>query len=120
MKNRLYPALFILLFNYTVYALPGKGINNFALKGIIIGKKDRTIWLTYPDYTGKKHNHVAHVKNGMFLFRGFISNPVQADLLSDRKSRSNNDSHYLEIFLSPGNMTVTLREGDFEHAKITG
>ncbi|HVV56058.1 MAG TPA: DUF4369 domain-containing protein, partial [Mucilaginibacter sp.] len=97
--------------------------NTFTLKGKFTGRSADTIFLTYRDTTGEKVEQSAVINNGSFFFKGYINSPFHADLTSNIRSTpasNSNASNFTEIFLSPGEMTIDLRENDFDRAKITG
>jgi thiol-disulfide isomerase/thioredoxin len=96
---------------------------NFILKGIIVCRQAHKIFLTYRDNSGSKVMLTAYIKNTEFVFRGFISSPVSAFIMSDIKVNPNSNrdvSNGTELFLSPGNMRIYLRENEFDKALITG
>ncbi len=112
------------LLSITILSHPQNKINtnNFILTGTVTGNIHKVI-LIYPDIPGHRHSYTIHVKNGHFVFKGYISSPVYAGIMNDDKVDPKNTadvSNYSELFLSPGNMTVTLRRGEFDQAKITG
>ncbi len=120
MKSQLCLLLIFIFCSCTDRTQKNKPLNIFILKGSIIGKNTHTIFLSYKDTAGKKIEDSARVNNGTFEFNGSIISPVFAELTTDAKKKSENDSHYTEFFLSPGNMTVSIKEDDFDQAKITG
>jgi hypothetical protein len=97
-------------------------ISNFILKGTFKGKHARAISLFYRNNSGKEIEYKTFLKNGAFAFRGFISSPVNATIMSDIKIKPNGPdvSNAVEVFLTPGNMMISLKENDFEHAILTG
>jgi len=100
-----------------------QAVPNYTLRGTFTGKHSHAIFLDYKDSNGKRIRRKAYVKNGKFIFKGWISSPVYAFLVGDIKVTLNKKpdvSNGTEMFLSPGEMTVSLQENDFEHAKITG
>ncbi|EHQ27644.1 DUF4369 domain-containing protein [Mucilaginibacter paludis] len=121
MKRNIYLLLLLPLFTYIALAQEKK-TSNFVLKGTYIGKHAHAIFLTYKESSGKKTQRKVYLKNGIFSFKGFISSPVYAGVTSDIKITPNGPdvSNYVDIFLSPGNMTISLTENDFEHAVLSG
>lgn len=114
---------FIFLVNITASAQKKQAVPNYILRGTFTGKHSHTLFLDYKDSNGKRIQRKAYIKDGKFIFKGWISSPVYATLMSDIKVIPNNKydvSNCIELFLSPGEMTVSLHENDFEHAKITG
>jgi len=121
MKSNIYLVFIFSLFT-SISSAQEKKLPNFVLKGTFIGKHAHAIFLTYKDGNGKKIEHKANIKNGVFSFKGIIANPVYGTVMSDIKIFSNDTdvSNAVEIFLSPGNLTISLQENDFEHAVLTG
>ncbi|RYU90163.1 AhpC/TSA family protein [Mucilaginibacter terrigena] len=118
MKRKLWLLFPVLLCNLILYARPPKTVNNFILKGAIANRKIHQIWLRYNVNNGKKVRLKTFVKNGSFLFRGFIASPVYAEFFFDNGPHS--DLGFNSIFLSPGSMTVSLVKDDTEHTKVSG
>ncbi len=121
MKPNIYLVFIFFLFT-TIASAQVKKVPNFVLKGSFTGKHTHAIFLTYKDISGKKIEHKANIKNGVFSFRGFISNPVYGMITSDIKIAPNGSdaSNLAEVFLSPGNLTISLKENDFENAILAG
>jgi hypothetical protein len=121
MKRNIY-LLFIFSLFICIASTQEKKTSNFVLKGTFIGKHAHAIFLTYKDSSGKKIERKVYLKNGVFSFRGFISGPVYAGVMSDIKITPNGPdvSNYVDVFLSPGNMVISLKENDFEHAVLSG
>ena len=117
-------SLLLFLFLLTYLASAQKQITpNFILRGTFTGKHTHAIFLQYIDGNGKRIERKAYIRRGKFLFRELIASPVYAGLISDIKVKPKDIgevSNFTEIFLSPGEMTVSLHENDFGHAKITG
>jgi hypothetical protein len=60
---------------------------------------------------------------GAFLFKSRISYPIDAILISNIKIKPDRNPHFsdaVELFLTPGNMTIALDENHFDHAKLYG
>jgi hypothetical protein len=121
MKRNIYFLLLSLLSTCIASAQERK-TSNFTLKGTFIGKHAHTISLFYKNDCGKRIEQKAYIKNGIFSIRGFISSPVYAGIMSDIKITPNSPdvSNFIDVFLSPGNMTIALKENNFEHAVLTG
>ncbi|QNR84107.1 DUF4369 domain-containing protein [Pedobacter riviphilus] len=118
-----YISLLFLFFLFTgITSAQEKKAPNFILKGTFSGKHAHAIFLSYKDDHGKNIEHKAYLSNGAFTFRGFISSPVYAFVRSDKKIVPNSPdvSNAVEIFLSPGNMTISLMENDFANAVLMG
>jgi hypothetical protein len=121
MKRNIYLLFFFSLFNCTALA-QGKKTPDFVLKGTFIGKHAHAIFLTYKDSSGQRIERKVYIKNGIFSFKGFISSPVYGTVMSDIKINPSGPdvSNAVEVFLSPGNLTIALKENDFAHAILTG
>jgi hypothetical protein len=121
MKRNIFSVFFFSLYTCIVTAQENK-TSNFILKGTLIGKHAHVIFLTYKDSSGQKIECKAYIKNGIFSFKGFISSPVYGIVMSDIKITPNGPdvSNAVEVFLSPGNLTISLKENDFEHAVLIG
>jgi len=121
MKRNIYLLFFFSLFTCTALA-QGKKTPNFVLKGTFIGKHAHAIFLTYKDSSGQAIERKAYIKNGVFSFKGFISSPVYGIVMSDIKITPNGPdvSNAVEVFLSPGDLNISLKENDFEHAVLIG
>jgi len=78
------------------------------------------IRLSYVDINKKIVKDTALLKNGKFIFKGAISGPVSSIISGNTKSQSSDDPNFLELFLTPGKMTIRLRENNFKQAKVTG
>jgi len=114
--------LLLLPISILSHAQSKKNTSNFTLKGTITGNVRRVI-LIYPDIPGQRRSYTIHVKNGHFLYKGYLSSPVYAGIMNDDKVDPNNTadvSNFTDLFLSPGNMTISLKRDYFDQAKITG
>ncbi|SDT53411.1 Glutathione peroxidase, house-cleaning role in reducing lipid peroxides [Mucilaginibacter mallensis] len=123
MKSIVALLFFLFLLSSLASAQKKQAVPNYILRGTFTGKHSHALFLDYKDNNGKKIRRKAYIKEDKFTFKGWISSPVYATLMSDIKVMPNNKydvSNGTEIFLSPGEMTVSLHENDFEHAKITG
>jgi peroxiredoxin len=123
MKTTLSLLLSFAFFVSAAIAQKNKTPSNLILQGNIVCRHAHKILLDYRDGTGKKVTHTAYIKKGRFVFREFIESPVSAFIMSDIKIKLDNGpgiSNATEIFLTPGKMKISLREDDFEHAKING
>jgi len=121
MQRNLYLLIFFSFCTGTVSAQE-KRAPNFTLTGTFSGKHAHTISLTYRDTSGNRIGPEARIKKGTFSLSSYISSPVYAFILSDKKIKPQGPdvSNGTELFLTPGNMTIALREDDFEHAVLKG
>lgn len=93
----------------------------FVLTGKVINNQDGNIYLFYRAEDGSQIVDSAEIKYGDFTFKGFINQPVMAFLTKDiQRSRGMDDSNSTTMYLEPGEMTVTLQEGNFKDAKVSG
>jgi hypothetical protein len=123
MKTKFFLLLFLLSYNCVINAQGKRHTYNFILKGHVVGKHTHSLHMRYIDGYGKTLDQKVYIKNGSFVVKGYISSPVCAGILNDIKINPNNHadiSNYVDVFLSPGDMTISLKENDFEHAKIKG
>ncbi|HVS93404.1 MAG TPA: DUF4369 domain-containing protein [Mucilaginibacter sp.] len=123
MKITQYLLLFLIACSFIMCKKVKHPKNIFILKGSFTGKAADTIFLTYRDSSGNRIEKSTAIIKGHFSFWDSINYPVHADLTSNIKTYpGSNDtvSNFAEVFLTPGEMTIELRENDFDHAKITG
>lgn len=114
-------ALTLILFSCVCIAKSQPKVETrFTLTGKIIGRMDGSIKLSYISKNGKEINDTATLINGAFAFRGEVPGPIYATLTGNTKTRSVDDPNFTELFIAPANMSVTLQEGDFKHAEISG
>lgn len=92
--------------------------NTFTLNGKITGMETGKLRMTY--YNGKLVHDSAEIKNGIFSFKGAVTGPVEAYFSGNTKSNSMDDPDYTSFFIEPGNITISLTEGNFKNAVITG
>lgn len=120
--KRSFRLLFVLSLFTCIASAQQTNESNFVLKGIFTGKHTHVLRLSYKDENGRTIQQTAHIINGRFLFRGFISSPISAGISADIKITPNGPdvSNYNEVFLSPGLMTIALKENNFDHAVLTG
>lgn len=121
MKRNIHLVVFFILFTCIASAQVRKK-PDFVLNGKFIGKHTHTIFLIYEDINGQKIKRKAYIKNGIFSFKECIGSPVYGRVMSDIKITPNSPgiSNTVGIFLSPGDLTISLEENDFEHAVLIG
>lgn len=124
MKSMFYLLLCLLTFSSCTTSQKNKKTDDyFILKGIYRGKQADTLFLTYRDSNGKRVEYSTRLNKGAFIFKGRIKSPIHADLMSNIKIKPDRDPNFsdaIELFLSPGNMTIALDENHFDHAKLYG
>jgi len=96
----------------------GQPANTFTLNGKITGVQKGKLRMFYNN--GKLVYDSAEIKNGTFSFKGRITEPVEVYFSGNTKTDSRDDPNYTSFFIEPGNITISLKEGDFKHAVITG
>jgi thiol-disulfide isomerase/thioredoxin len=84
----------------------------FSLQGTIIGQNSGKIILYY-GFGLTFHSDTTKIENGRFSFKGTISEPTKAGIIGV-------DNKKIDLFLEPGNMTVSLNKDDFKANKVTG
>ena len=123
MKPTLYLLFYLVMFSCSKHEHKEKPLRTFILKGTYRGKQADTLCLYYRDSSGSKLEQSVRLDKGTFLFKGSLSSPDHADILSNIKIEPDRDpdfSDVVELFLSPGSMTISLDENHFDRAKITG
>lgn len=113
--------IFIVALSVSVLAQqPKEIVPNFKLNGKMTNRDQGFIFLSYLDQDNKEVKDTARIKNGIFFFSGLINLPTRATLTGLVKSRSAEDLNFKELFLEPGNMTITIAEGDFKRGVLLG
>ena len=107
----------IVLFS-TVTSL--KAQQQYTIQGTLGQDKQGKIMLTYTDHNSKYIKDSAEVKNGTFIIKGSIAEPVYAELeLNPDNNGRAPDSDVHDLFLDPGKTTVASA-GRLVDATITG
>jgi thiol-disulfide isomerase/thioredoxin len=107
--------LFAASFNF---AWAQKMNNRFILNGTVTGKDNGMMYLYYTNTDNKRAMDSAVIANGMFSFKGNISEPAMAYLQLKEEKRSQNNA--ASFFMEPSVMTVSLPLNNFKAAKFTG
>jgi thiol-disulfide isomerase/thioredoxin len=110
MKN----AFFVLLLLATGVTAAAQ---KFVLTGTIRGADGAMLHLGYEADGGRRVQDSCVVEQGRFRFAGTIPGPVLGYLYQSGEGR---DRKGAQIFLEPAAMQVTIREGNFEKAVVTG
>ncbi|SFN33438.1 Thiol-disulfide isomerase or thioredoxin [Chitinophaga sp. YR627] len=92
----------------------------FLLDGKVSGYKGKYIYLQYADDKGAYIRDSTEVKNGLFRFSGYVSEPFMAALKNNSDPRSYSDSGTVSLFLEPKKMTISVEEGNFSNAQVEG
>jgi thiol-disulfide isomerase/thioredoxin len=90
----------------------------FSLDGKVADYKSAYIYMQY-ESNGAVVKDSAAVKNGVFKFTGSIKEPVMAWIRS-ADFHIYNDSGNVNIYLEPHKMTISLTDGKFGDAVVTG
>src|SRR5258706_10011602 len=95
-----------------------KNNNQFVLKGKVAGQNDGLLYLYYNDNNNKRIKDSCVLQNGIFSFKGNISEPTMAYL--QLKEEKRNELNSGSIFLEPSEMNADIKLNDFRKARITG
>ncbi len=124
MKSLFYLTLWLLtLSSCTTPKKNKKADDHFILKGTYHGEQADTLFLTYRDSSGNRVEYRTRLNKGAFVFKGRISSPIHADLMSNIQIKPDRNPHFSDavgLFLSPGDMTISLDENHFDRAKLFG
>ncbi|SMD17211.1 TlpA disulfide reductase family protein [Pedobacter nyackensis] len=111
---------------YTLAAfigLPGFAQDNkaleFNIQGKINGKMTGYVYLFYPLGENYKTDSAA-IKNGVFVFKGKLTEPVMASLAASRNSRNSDDPNMTSFFIEPGKMDMVVSYGAFKQLTLKG
>jgi len=88
---------------------------SFVLDGRLIGRDTGIVVLLYPGPSGQYKKDTTRLKDGTFEFKGIIAEPSFAHLIG-----SNRDGNYSDMYLEPGNLSITLAEDHFSDLKMEG
>lgn len=108
----LHPILTFLICLVMVNCSPKK-TNEFTLTGKISGVDTGKIILNYVPGI-KPVLDTAEIRNGKFSFSGQITEPLLSSLYIDRALNRVN------LFIEPGNLTISLAKDDFKNFKMKG
>jgi peroxiredoxin len=93
---------------------PDKTSKKFILQGEITGQDSGLLVLSYMPGETMIYDSVK-VKNGKFVFTGFISEPTRASL-----NEANASNRVEVLYLEPQKMNISLAKGKFSEHKMTG
>lgn len=92
----------------------------YSIQGTLAPDKQGKIMLIYTDPDNKEVKVSAEVKNGSFIMKGSLAEPVHAELeLNPDNNGRRPDSDAQDFFLDPGKTTV-ISKGGVLGATITG
>lgn len=92
----------------------------FFLKGKIDGSNTEFVVLSYLDSSNVSVSDTLPVENQSFSKKGYLMNTQKVSLTSNLTGRSMEDPNRLMFFLEPNKIDLTLKEGEFSNAKISG
>ncbi|HWB28348.1 MAG TPA: TlpA disulfide reductase family protein [Chitinophagaceae bacterium] len=93
---------------------------SFTLEGKITGDPAGKLIIYYTGAGGKQIKDSTVINSNTFIFKGKIAGPVMAYLQGNVTSMSMDDPNTTSFFIEPGTIHITLKDGDFKHAVITG
>jgi peroxiredoxin len=102
--------------------------NEFVLKGIVDGQTTGSIYMRYVNANGNSKIDSGKIVQGHFQLTGRIKHPTIAFLTTVKKRLPDDDDRIekadgknsLVIFLSPADMQINLKPGDFKDATFNG
>lgn len=92
----------------------------FTLSGTVKGMPAGKIYLGYQADEEKHRIDSADLQNGRFVFKGVLPGPVAGTLYHNRRLIMDAMADISNIFLEPGDMTITLEKGRFREARLLG
>jgi len=93
---------------------------DFVLQGKIKGQTQGMLKLSYTAADGKIVQDSTDIQNGIFEFRGKVSEPVMAYFAGAVKSRGIDDPNLSSFFIEPGRLSLEVTAGDFKNLKLKG
>jgi thiol-disulfide isomerase/thioredoxin len=110
----------IVIFSYSYGQSNSKG-QAFVLNGKITGQNDGFIYLVRYDYVNRKViKDTALITNGMFHFKGTVTEPVEYFITLSKDASNDLSGNTTSVFIEPAVMTITLKKGDFKNATVSG
>ncbi len=120
MKIKLLTSLALGLLILTSCSQPQSNGKAFILKGKIDGPNTEYIVLSYFDSSNVYVSDTLPVKNESFSGKGYLINTQKVSIASNLAGRAVEDPNSLMFFLEPNEIDLTLKEGQFAKAKISG
>ncbi|HWW41487.1 TlpA disulfide reductase family protein [Pedobacter sp.] len=123
MRTKNFIGLLLLLFPYYhSFAQTGQSKKQFVLNGTV--KSADSVLLYYTDASGKYIHLAKPILNHRIFLKGFINEPVNARILFKNKGEVIPERKFwermTEIYLEPGQMTLSGSASDLKSLKITG
>ena len=115
--NLLFSLVLNVVINYT--SAQGKVEDNFFITGKIEYRDTGFIVLKYIDGYNKRIADTCTIKNGLFVFKGYINEPTLVSIIGKRKSRSVDDPNFTEIFIEPDTISVYLKENEYKNVRVS-
>ena len=120
MKIQTLIALTCGLFILTCCNQPKPNSHAFILNGKIDGSNTEFVVLSYLDSSNVYVSDTLPVVNQSFSKEGYLMNTQMVSLTSNLTGRYMEDPNRLMFFLEPNKIDLTLKEGEFPNAKISG
>lgn len=99
---------------------PKSNSNAFTLKGTVEGPNTEYVVLSYVDSSNVYVTDTITVENKSFFKKGYLIHTHLVSLTSNLTGEYMEDPNRLQFFLEPNKIEVTLKEGQFSDALITG
>lgn len=110
---------FLFALTASASSLFGQNKKPFTLNGTITGRDTGKIYFSYSD-EGIVHRDSALIKNGKFVFTGYISEPAFATLSEKQHFSIDYKYHFDGFYIDTSRMNVSLQQENFKDAKLTG
>lgn len=97
--------------------------SKYKLSGKITGAGNMSVCLRHINNQGKWINDTCALKDGKFIFQGYISQPVAAFISVYQgayQPKGDNDLNTVDFFIEPANITMTAIYGKLKEAKFAG
>jgi peroxiredoxin len=91
-----------------------------TLEGEIAGTLTKYLILQYSDSLGNYSADTIFIENNKFSIENPVRTPHKVALSSNLTGEYMEDPNRSMFFLDPGNVTISLKEGEFSQAKISG
>ena len=113
---------------YSLFTLPlfitlatqGQTVKPFTLTANIPGLADRYVYMSYPKGPDTYGTDSVMAKNGRFVFKGNVPQPVEARLYLDKQEAMYGKGDLGSVFLEPAALQLKGTDGTLKNAKLTG
>lgn len=92
----------------------------FTLSGKIRGLDTGYVFLNYLKSDGNGIYDSCYLNDGVFLFKGFITEPSKAFFTTSNLSGSNDTSNFIDFYIEPTNMTLNIDQNNFQNFTLIG